>query len=170
MGFRSRQIRKRISYLLTGRNAETNLSDEGRQLYCITPPPMLPANFLPAGAMYDLASRWNDRVFFSAMKSLIERFSIRDFIFVNVYNPFYGREFPSFFKPKMFIYYSVDNIAHSSYVSKHGFRLEEELMRKADLALTTSRELWNQARKKASSGHFAGKDTQVRYFAAQKRV
>jgi teichuronic acid biosynthesis glycosyltransferase TuaH len=153
-GFRSRQIEKRLSHLLTGRNAETNLSDEGRQMYCITPPPMLPANFLPEGVMYERVSRWNDRVFFGAMKKLIDRFSIRNFIFVNVYNPFYGRNFPSFFKPRLFIYYSVDNIAHSRYVSRHGPRLEDELMRKADLALTTSRELWNQARSKASSAYY----------------
>jgi teichuronic acid biosynthesis glycosyltransferase TuaH len=153
-GFRSKQVRKRMSYLLTGRNAEANLSDEGRQLYCITPPPMLPVNFLPAGAVYNQASGLNDRVFFRAMKKLIDRFNIRNFIFVNVYNPFYGREFPSFFKPRMFIYYSVDNIGQSSYVSRHGPRLEAELMRKADLALTTSRELWNQARLKGASAFY----------------
>src|SRR6187399_652951 len=56
-GMKLPQIRRRLPSLLRGRNAVKNLSDEGRQLYCVTPPPMFPANFLPAGTSYEILSR-----------------------------------------------------------------------------------------------------------------
>jgi teichuronic acid biosynthesis glycosyltransferase TuaH len=164
------QIRHRMPYLLTGRNAVKDLSDEGRQLFCVTPSPMFPANFLPAGWAYDTASGWNDKIFFRSMRRIIEQFQIRDFIFVNVYNPFYGRRFPSFFRPKMFIYYSVDNIGQSAYVSRHGPRLEAEVMRRADLSLTTSRELWNQARRRSSSAYYLPNAADIGLFLRRPHI
>jgi glycosyltransferase involved in cell wall biosynthesis len=64
----------------------------------------------------------------------------------------------------MFIYYSVDNIGQSLYVSKHGPRLEAEMMRKADFALTTSRELWRQARKSNPKAYYLPNAAEVGLF------
>ena len=153
-GMNSPQVRRRIRSLMLWKSSITDFGDNDRQLVCVTPPPALPVNFLPPGFGYDAVSGLNDLVFFRAMQQLMTRFNITDFIFVNVYNPFYGRQFPKWFKPRSFIYYSVDNIAKSAYVNKHGPRLEREMMRRADLTLTTSRELWNQARRLTSNAHY----------------
>src|SRR5688572_20773037 len=118
--YKTPQLQRRLKDLLAGRNCITNQTDEGRQLYCVTTPPSLPCNFLPSGDIYDVFSSWNDRIFFRALRRLFRQFAINDFLFVNVYNPFYGRSFPDFFSPRLFGYYSVDNIGRSLYVSKHG--------------------------------------------------
>ena len=109
-GFRSKQIKRRMASLLTGRNFIANAGDDGQQLICVTPPATIPVNFLPEGGFYDALSAVNDWIFFRGMKQLKSKFGIKDFIFINVYNPFYGQSFPKFFQPRMFIYYSVDNI------------------------------------------------------------
>lgn len=166
--FKTPQIRRRLNDLLDGRNCVTHKTDDGRQLYCVTTPPTIPFNFLPAGNIYDFFSWWNDRIFFRALHRLFKQFAIRDFLFVNVYNPFYGREFPDFFSPRLFVYYSVDNIGQSSYVSKHGPWLEAEMMRKADVALTTSKELWKQACKRTPSAFYLPNAADVGLFLQKK--
>lgn len=169
-GFRSKQIRRRLKAFLKGENAITDLSESGRQLFCVTPPPSLPVNFLPAGSVYDVFAGLNDLIFFRAMKQLMRSFNIREFIFVNVYNPFYGRTFPEWFRPRTFIYYSVDNMAHSRYVSKHGPALEAVMMQQADLVLTTSRELWNQACLLTSNAHYLPNAADIGLFVRNEHI
>jgi teichuronic acid biosynthesis glycosyltransferase TuaH len=153
-GMNSSRMRGRMKSLLLWKSAIADTNDSYRQLVCVTPPPALPVNFLPPGFGYDMISSFNDYVFFDAMRRLMERFSITEFIYVNVYNPFYGRKFPEWFKPRAFVYYSVDNIARSKYVCKHGPRLEATMIRRADMTLTTSRELWSKARKFTSNAYY----------------
>lgn len=164
VGFRAPRVRKRMKALLFGDELCTNLGDATHNLVAVTPPVTLPINFLPEGNMYEWFSRVNDKIFFSAVKKIIDRFLIRDFIFINVFNPFYGRHFPKFFKPRLFIYYSVDNIGHSLYVQKHGPRLENAIIKKANLALTTSKDLLNTAIKKTDRAYYLPNAADVSLF------
>jgi glycosyltransferase involved in cell wall biosynthesis len=136
------EIKKRKGQLLLGKDIYTKLPATGGELIAVTPPMTIPINFLPAGSgMYDSLSRINDRRLYPTLKKMIEDYNIKDFLFINSFNPFYLRNFPSFFKPKTYAYLTIDDISVSAHIHKHGVKLEEEMVRKADVTFTTSSEL-----------------------------
>lgn len=99
--------------------------------------PVLPINFLPSGALYNQLLRHNDSKIASVIDHIVKDYGIDEYVFINSFNPFYGHKFNKH-KPALSIYQSVDNIAESKYVSKHGVALEFNAAAKADLVLTTS--------------------------------
>ncbi|HMJ71563.1 MAG TPA: glycosyltransferase [Cyclobacteriaceae bacterium] len=136
------EIRKRKKQLLGRKDIYTRLPATGGELIAVTPPMTIPVNFLPQGSsLYDRISRINDRILFPTLKKLIEDHNIKDFLFINSFNPFYLRSFPSYFKPKTYAYLTIDDISQSAHVNKHGVKLEEEMVSKAEVTFTTSREL-----------------------------
>lgn len=137
-GYKNRQVQYRKRALLTGRDIYTEINPN---LVAVTPRLTLPINFLPPGTIYERFSAMNDRILFRTIRRMMTDYKIKDFIFINSFNPFYARVWPSFFKPSLYIYHTVDDISHSRYVHKHGPRLENEEIRKADLTFTTSTEL-----------------------------
>lgn len=91
--------------------------------------------------MYDLFSHLNDKVFFAALRKTIKQFDIKEFIFFNSFNPFFGRKFPKDIKPALKIYQTRDDISQATYAAKHGVRLEDEAVKHADLIFGTSKQL-----------------------------
>jgi teichuronic acid biosynthesis glycosyltransferase TuaH len=137
-GYKSRQIQSRKRALLTGNGIYKKIN---KNLVAVTPNLTIPVNFLPEGALYERLSAFNDKILFRALKRLINDYQVKDFIFINSFNPFYARKWPSFFKPSLYIYHTVDDISHSKYIHKHGPRLETQAIRDADMTFTTSIEL-----------------------------
>jgi teichuronic acid biosynthesis glycosyltransferase TuaH len=119
------------------------------QLRVATPPAMLPVNFLPPGSLYDQFSAANDRSFGRYLGRLLPAAQVRDYVLVNVFNPFYGRYLPR--PPRLRVYYSVDAMAESRYVQRHGPRLEQLAMQQADLILATATELERAARQQTTA-------------------
>jgi len=111
-------------------------------LTTITPPYTYPINFLPEGILYDKIAQQNSKVIYDAVQQTIERFDIKKYVFINCFNPFYAPVLPDEFKPILNIYQSVDDISQEDYIAKHGRRLEEIAVKKADLTLVTSQELY----------------------------
>lgn len=149
-----KQIRRRLGALLFRNKIFQNLDTDDRKLTVATPPLMIPINFLPEGKIYDFLLRVNDWLFFQMMKRMIKQFNINDFIFINVFNPFYATRFPDFFRPRMYVYYTNDAIAHSLYVQKHGVRLENKAFRSASLTFATSKELKKIASRKTDHVYY----------------
>ena len=136
------EIKTRRNQLLLRNNIYKNLPATGGELIAVTPPMTIPINFLPAGSsLYETLSRVNDRILFGTLKKMISDYNIRDFLFINSFNPFYLRSFPSSFKPKTYAYLTIDDISVSAHVNKHGVKLEQEMVSKADVTFTTSSEL-----------------------------
>jgi len=148
------QIKKRLKSFLLRKNIYHDLSTAERKLVALTTPLELPINFLPDGHVYDMLLRINNWIFFRAVKKLIKRYDIKDFIFINIFNPFYGVEFPKFFRPQSYIYYTNDDIANSLYVQKHGVRLESKAFRDAHLVFATSHELRKKALQETPQVHY----------------
>ena len=136
--YQNRQVQYRKRALLTGKNIYTAINPN---LVAVTPRLTLPINFLPPGNIYERFSAMNDRILFRTIRRMLKDYQIKDFIFINSFNPFYARVWPAFFKPSLYIYHTVDDISHSRYVRKHGPRLENQEIRKADLTFATSTEL-----------------------------
>lgn len=107
----------------------------------VTPRATLPINFLPAGFLYNSLAKRNDEIIFNTIRRIIKDFDIKKFIYFNAFDPYFCRDFPADIKPLKKIYLSMDDLTQVEYTAKHGTRLEEEIIRKFDITLTTSHEL-----------------------------
>ena len=111
-------------------------------LITITPPFTYPINFLPEGRIYNKISEHNSKVIYNTVRLVIERYDLRNYVFINCFNPFYAPVLPDTFSPILNIYQCVDDISQEAYIARHGVRLENEAVKKADLTLVTSQELY----------------------------
>jgi len=137
----SDQIKKRKNALLYGKDLFMRPDPSHPNLYNVTPRMVLPINWLPKGAMYDALSKVNDNIVGEALSKTIDDFQIKRFVFINCFNPHFGRYFSWKQKPMATIYYNVDDMSQGPYVKKHGVYLEADAMKKADFTMVTSAEL-----------------------------
>ncbi|AKP54210.1 UDP-galactopyranose mutase [Cyclobacterium amurskyense] len=135
-------VKARKSALIWGNNSIKQLSQFSPKLYALSPPLMLPINWLPQGSLYNFFSNWNDRRLAKSISKALKELHEEAFIYFNSFNPLYLTKLPNSFKPNAFVYQSRDNIrALEPYLRKHGARKEIEAVQSADLSLVTSRML-----------------------------
>lgn len=139
--YKTKSIQIRKQALLFGKNRYRKIDGLPENFTAVTPGLTLPINWMKPGNMYESLSRFNDRILFSAIRKLIKDFNISDYIFINSFTPAYARNFPKDIKPAINIYQTVDDISQESYIARHGVRLEQEAVTKADITLATSKEL-----------------------------
>ena len=161
-GRRSKPIARRREPLLHGRNNYHVIAED--RLIAVTPRLILPVNWLPKGRIYDVFSKINDAIISRCVRKLLKDYSIRDYVYVNSFIPLYFRTFPSYFKPKLFVYQTVDDIRHSEYLRKHGAYLEDEMIKKADVTLVTSTELRKLKEGVARSVHIIANAADISLF------
>ncbi|MEZ4829311.1 MAG: glycosyltransferase [Bacteroidia bacterium] len=137
-GWRTEQINRRKNALLFNNNICTNLADTPPFLSVVTPPPVWPANWLSPGATYNRLSRLNNQKFIRTLRQILRQNDIKNYLLLNVFNPFVGFDIPPDIRPALSVYYSVDAIAESVYIKKHGPTLEKRMLREADVCLATS--------------------------------
>ncbi|NMM47231.1 glycosyltransferase [Marinigracilibium pacificum] len=139
--FDSSQIKQRMN---TWFKSDTRFSRPEKlpeNLTIVTPGLTVPINFLPQGKLYDYFSNLNDKIILRAITETIEKFDIKDFIFINAFDPFFLQKLPESIKPKVSVYQSMDDISQVAYTHKHGSRLEKETIANYDVTLTTGKEL-----------------------------
>jgi teichuronic acid biosynthesis glycosyltransferase TuaH len=139
-GFRLSSIRKRIKALFLGKNKFLEIDKGNSNLINVTPLITLPINFLPSGWLYTILNEINNLLVVKCLNDTISKYGIKDFIFINSYNPFYFQNIQRF-RPLITIYHCVDDIAESKYISKHGVPLEIKMIKEFDLTLSTSSKL-----------------------------
>lgn len=138
---KTEEIKSRKSALLHGRSRYKKVEGEGYSFTAITTNLTYPINFLPKGILYNYLSSLNDKIVFDTIREVIKDFDIKDFVFINAYDPFFIINFPEDIKPFLKVYQSMDDITQEEYTAKHGKRLEEEIVKNYDITLTTSKEL-----------------------------
>ena len=137
----SAQMVLRKNALLKGKDLFFIPDKNHPNLVAVTPRLALSINWLAAGWMYNAFSRINDFTLSLALNETLREYQIKKYILINSFNPLNGRFLDLRVNPALNIYQSVDDISHSAYVSKHGPRLEDESVRKADFTIVTSSEL-----------------------------
>lgn len=134
-------IQNRKEALLQGKNIYKKSEKLPERLTMVTPRLTFPINFLPRGFLYDTLARRNDEIVFDTIRGIIKDFQVDKFIFINAYDPYFCRDFPPDINPLKKVYQSIDDLTQDEYTARHGTRLEEEIIRKFDITLTTSQEL-----------------------------
>lgn len=135
------KLRERAFHLLTGQAKFEKLSEIPENFIAVQPALTLPINWLPPGWIYDFFQKLNNRVVLHAIRKTIRKFEIRDFIFLNCYDPYYAGFLPKNFGQKLSIYQCIDDISQDAYSLKHGKKLEQQAIANSDFALVTSTRL-----------------------------
>lgn len=132
----------RLSALFTSRQHSGAANQTApKNLVVIAPPAVLPINFLPPGKMYDVLSRVNADILVRTLRKVLKEHKIERYVFINFFDPFFLRSIPSDIKPVKYVYQCMDDMSQVPYTRRHGLRLEEETIGKADCTLCTSRQL-----------------------------
>lgn len=126
------------SDLYKGKIRYTQINEK---LISITPNMTLPINWMSEGGLYNMLSKKNDKKIKNAIREIIKKYDIKEYIFINCFNPFFQDILPEEHLPVLNIYQCIDDLSESVYMRKHGLRLEALSAKKADFNIVTSREL-----------------------------
>lgn len=135
------KARSKLSTIFTRKNSYRSVAGLPN-LQAITLALTWPINFFPEGKIYDAGSRINDAIFFGGIRKMIDDYGIKDFIYINAYDPYVGLDFPIDIRPLKKIYLCLDDLSQVPYTAKHGIRLEREMMEHYDDTFVTSKELY----------------------------
>jgi glycosyltransferase involved in cell wall biosynthesis len=134
-------IQSRKHALFGGKNIYSNPGSLPENLTVVTTRLTLPINFLSPGFFYRQLSKINDGIVLGAIRRIIKDYQLKDFVYINFFDPYFVRKLPGDIKPWRSVYQSMDDISQVAYSNRHGTRLEEEIIRNFDYTLCTSREL-----------------------------
>ncbi len=124
---------------LTHRRSSKTYTDG--KVTIVTPPLVYPINFLPEGRLYAFLSSINQSIVEATLIQLVREQNISRYLFVNFFDPFFLRSIPSVIRPEKYVYQCMDDLSQVPYTRRHGVRLEEEVIRKADVVVCTSKQL-----------------------------
>ncbi len=111
------------------------------EVVAVQPPLTLPINWMKPGAMYDRLYDFNNRIIVNTIRQVVKDYKLKNYIYLNCFNPYYAGFLPKDLKPKLNIYQCIDDMTEEAYTAKHGARVEENVIRQTDVALVTSSNL-----------------------------
>jgi teichuronic acid biosynthesis glycosyltransferase TuaH len=147
-------IQNRKEALLEGKNIYTNPPALPENITIVNSRLTLPINFLPEGKIYEQLSRYNDKIVLNTIRQLIKDFQLKDFIYINFFDPYFVRKLPADIKPLRTVYQCMDDISQVDYSKRHGEKLEAEIVSNFDYTLCTSKELTRLMSAHSPNAHF----------------
>lgn len=133
--------KKRRSYLLKNKMRYERIEELPENVIAVHPPLTIPINFLPNGLLYQKLKDYNHSVIVETIRQVIKDYDIKDYVYMNCYNPYCGGVLPADLKPKLNIYQCIDDMTQEAYTARHGARNEEEVIADADVVFVTSKNL-----------------------------
>lgn len=149
--------------LLFGNDIFTSLAHLSPNLIAVTPRLTLPINWANGG-VYNFLARWNDGSVIAAIRKTIQQYNIKQYLFINSFDPFFAQQLPPDIAPTQYIYQSTDAMQQGAYVAKHGVKLEQEMMKRADKTLVTSKQLLKYAQQFSANAHLLPNAADVALF------
>jgi teichuronic acid biosynthesis glycosyltransferase TuaH len=147
------------------RNKEERLLPIGPNLWNYYPRHILEsANWLPSTSLFKLACRLNGRRFAADISDATRALGFNDYILFNdndIFRSFYLKEL---LRPRLYIYYSRDNLLGVPYWKKHGSTLESLHIAKADIGVANSVYLANRLRKYNPNSYYIGQGCNLTLF------
>lgn len=122
--------------------------ENGGQIHLLTPPAVMPINWLDNKALYKAILMQNGQRVHRAIREVIEKLKLYNPIVINAFNPFYGFPLKGLLGEKLLVYYCYDEISEAAWCGKHGVRMEDDFMPHTDAVVTTSQALWESKRRK----------------------
>lgn len=136
------RVQERMPDLLRHRLRYEHIPELPDNVIAVHPPSVSPINWLPEGKAYDTMQRLNNRTILRAIQQVIQEHQIRNFLYLNCFNPFVAGTLPKHFGAKLNIYQCIDDMSQEVYTRKHAVRLEEQhVIPKSDITFVTSTRL-----------------------------
>lgn len=111
------------------------------EVVAVQPPLTLPLNWMQPGMAYEKLYEFNNRIIVNTIGQVIKDYKLKNFIYLNCFNPYYAGVLPKGFGQKLNIYQCIDDMTQEAYTAKHGARVEEKVISQADVAFVTSHNL-----------------------------
>jgi teichuronic acid biosynthesis glycosyltransferase TuaH len=131
-------VKRRMKALLFGKDYLVNIPEQSENFVAVTPRPALPIYSLPAGKLYDFASHYNDKQLSNVIKRICREKGIKEYLFINSFNPTYLANVGKYLSPSLSIYHSRDAIEE---VPGHGLVKENVCVQHYDMSMATSKQL-----------------------------
>ena len=132
--------------------------DKGGEVYVMTPPVVLPINYLPPGKVYDLLLKLNGWLVRRAIRKGLRELDMNErLINIVAFNPAMGVVCGRRFNEDLLLYHCYDEIEAANWLKRHGVSLERTFMRMADAVIVTSQGLL-EAKRSLSTACFLVKN------------
>ncbi|HEY4109281.1 glycosyltransferase [Puia sp.] len=121
-------------------------------------------NWLPSTFLFSLFNRINNRRLADEIRKATDILGFKEYILFNdndIFRSFYLKEM---LKPKLYIYYSRDNLLAVPYWRKHGRSLEPRHIAKADLGVANSLYLADYLHRYNAHSHYIGQGCSLSLF------
>ncbi len=115
--------------------------------------------------LFDLLNKRNNKIFASEIKKAIKVLGFKDYLIFcdsDMFRSFYLKEL---LQPKLFIYYTRDNLLSIKFWQTQGRRIEPILMSKSDLVLANSEYLKGIAARYNTNSYFVGQGCDLSLFS-----
>jgi teichuronic acid biosynthesis glycosyltransferase TuaH len=110
-------------------------------LFVIVPPVLFSINFLPEGFLFRVALKLNEFILAFKLKRFLQKYSIRDFIYINSFN-FHYPGIASYLKPVLEVYHCLDPLV-VPFDKRHGLISEDIIIKRSDVVVCSSRKLYH---------------------------
>jgi glycosyltransferase involved in cell wall biosynthesis len=135
-------LRQRLWGMMLGQTQIETVNTIPERFWAFQPPLTLPINWLPPGKVYDFFQKINNRIVLRSIRYALRRFEVQKYLYINCYDPFFAGTLPPDLGAELCIYHCIDDITQNDYTAKHGTRLENEAIGRADLTFVTSTNLY----------------------------
>ena len=159
LSWKDKIIKTRRRYLLPF--SDGLIASGYHNLKIVICPIMLSISFLPEGPVYRILLRFNEMLIRKRIKKVLKKEDIKEFIYINSFN-FHYPQIADNLSTSLTVYQCVDPMI-TPYDIKHGIISENELVRKSDLVICTSRKLYNEKRLQNSNTHFIPNATTIKH-------
>ncbi|MFN3404741.1 MAG: glycosyltransferase [Cytophagaceae bacterium] len=114
----------------------------GSEVHVLTPPPVLPINWIKNDNPYKMMLKLNGNLVRGCIQRALRELKMEDPIVINGYNPFFGLPLAGDFNEILNLYYCYDEIKGDQWYNFHGPEIEREYIEKTDAVITTSEGLY----------------------------
>lgn len=141
-----------------------HLKSVGENFFVITPPAVLPVNFLPGGKLYNLLWGRNQHLLNHILRQVIQDYGISQYAFLNFYAPIYFRQIPDDIQPYKKVYFVLDAIDEVPYTAKHGVKAEKDQVMYSGIVCCSSKLLYDKYAAFHSGVHYLPNGANVEVF------
>lgn len=123
-------------------------------------------NWIPSTPLFSLLNRSNNRRFAADIRKATEALGFKDYLLFNdndIFRSFYLKDL---LHPKLYIYYSRDNLLGVDYWKRHGTTIEPQHIAKADIAVANSNYLTDYLRRYNHNSYYIGQGCDTSLFDA----
>jgi glycosyltransferase involved in cell wall biosynthesis len=123
-------------------------------------------NWIPFTPLFSLLNRYNNRRFAADIRKATRQLGFSNYILFNdndIFRSFYLRDL---LHPRLYIYYSRDNLLGVDYWKRHGVTIEPRHIAKADIAVANSHYLTDYLRRHNPNSYYIGQGCDTTLFDA----